>query len=76
MIAFRSFALDIIDAIAVEDIEAALAAVSPDRVLHEPGKSLRKRWIELPYRSARLGLELSQRSRRASSRPHHTSGSR
>jgi hypothetical protein len=39
--------LDIIDAIAVTNIEAALAAVRPDRVLDEPGKGLRKRWIEL-----------------------------
>src|SRR6202043_818642 len=37
----------VVDAIAVADIEAALAAVAPDRVLDEPGKSLRKRWIEL-----------------------------
>jgi len=37
----------VIDPVAVADIEAALAAVPPDRVLHEPRKSLRKRWIEL-----------------------------
>ena len=41
-------ALDIIDAIAVADIEPIPGAVLPDRVLDEPGKSLRKRWIELP----------------------------
>ena len=41
-------AMGIIDAIAVANIEAALAAVLPDRVLDEPGKGLRKRWIELP----------------------------
>jgi hypothetical protein len=38
----------IIDTIAVADIEAALAAVLPDRVLDEPRKGLRERWIELP----------------------------
>ena len=38
----------IINAIAVANVEAALAAVCPDRVLDEPGKGLRKRWIELP----------------------------
>ena len=38
----------IINPIAVADIEAVLGAVPPDRVLDEPGKSLRKRWIELP----------------------------
>jgi hypothetical protein len=41
-------ALDIINAIAVADIEAALAAIPPNCVLDEPGKGLRKRWIELP----------------------------
>jgi hypothetical protein len=35
-------------AIAVANIEAALVAILPDRVLDEPGKGLRKRWIELP----------------------------
>ena len=39
--------LSIIDPVAVADVEAALATVAPDRVLDEPGKSLRKRWIEL-----------------------------
>jgi hypothetical protein len=38
----------IVDAIAVADIEAALAAIPPDRVLDEPGKGLRKGRIELP----------------------------
>ena len=38
----------IVDAIAVADIEPIPGAVLPDRVLDEPGKSLRKRWIELP----------------------------
>ena len=37
----------IINAIAVADIEPIPGAVLPDRVLDEPGKSLRKRWIEL-----------------------------
>ena len=41
-------ALDIIDPIAVADIEPTLAAVLPDRVLNEPGKGPRKRRIELP----------------------------
>ena len=41
-------ALDIINPIAVANIETTLAAVLPDRVLDEPGKGLRKRWIELP----------------------------
>jgi hypothetical protein len=40
-------AVGIIDAIAVADIEAALAAVPPDRVLDEPGKGARKGRIEL-----------------------------
>jgi hypothetical protein len=35
-------ALDITDAIAVANGEAALAAIPPDRVLDELGKSLRK----------------------------------
>jgi hypothetical protein len=38
----------VIDAIAVADIEPIPGAVLPDRVLDEPGKSLRKGWIELP----------------------------
>ena len=38
----------IINAIAVAHIEAALAAILPNRVLDEPGKGLRKRWVELP----------------------------
>jgi hypothetical protein len=38
----------IINAVAITDIKAALAAISPDCVLDEPGKGLRKRWIELP----------------------------
>jgi hypothetical protein len=38
----------VIDAIAVADIEPIPGAVLPDRVLDEPGKGLRKRWIELP----------------------------
>ena len=38
----------IVDAIAVTDIETALAAIPPDRVLDEPGEGLRKGRIELP----------------------------
>ena len=38
----------IVDTIAVANVEAVLGAVLPDRVLNEPGKGLRKRWIELP----------------------------
>jgi hypothetical protein len=34
--------------VAVADIEPIPGAVLPDRVLDEPGKGLRKRWIELP----------------------------
>ena len=36
----------VIDPIAVADIEATLAAVPPDRELHEPGKSLGELGIE------------------------------
>ena len=36
----------VIDSIAVADIEAALAAVPPNRELHEPGKGLGKPRIE------------------------------
>jgi hypothetical protein len=38
----------IVDAIAVTNIEAALAAISPDGVLDEPRKGLRERRVELP----------------------------
>ena len=38
----------IIDAVAVADIEATLAAVPPDRVLNEAREGLRKQRIELP----------------------------
>jgi hypothetical protein len=41
-------ASDIIDAIAIADIETTLAAILPDRVLDKARKGLRKRWIELP----------------------------
>ena len=40
--------IGVIDSVAVADIEAALAAVCPDRVLDEPRKGLRKGRIELP----------------------------
>jgi hypothetical protein len=36
------------NAIAVADIEAALGAIAPNRMLDEPRKYWRKRWIELP----------------------------
>jgi hypothetical protein len=41
-------AMGIIDLIAVADIEAALAAVPPDRVLDEPGEGPWKARVELP----------------------------
>jgi hypothetical protein len=41
-------ALDIIDAIAIADIETTLAAILPDRVLDKARKGLRKAQIELP----------------------------
>jgi len=40
--------MPVIDPVAVADIEALLAAIPPDRVLHEPRKHLRKAAIELP----------------------------
>ena len=40
--------LPIINTIAVADVEARLRAVSPDCVLNEPRKRLRKAAIELP----------------------------
>ena len=70
-------AFSVVNAIAVANGEAALAAVCPDRVLDEPGKGLRKRWIELPsIDPLGDGLNDVARSRRAGSRPHHTGGSR
>jgi hypothetical protein len=48
-------AFGIIDAIAVADIEAASAAILPDRVLYEPGEGLRKGRVELPV-SIRVGV--------------------
>jgi hypothetical protein len=36
----------VIDPVAVADIEATLAAVPPDRELHEPGKGVREPRIE------------------------------
>ena len=38
----------VINPVAVADIEAALAAVLPNRVLDEPGEGLRKARVELP----------------------------
>src|SRR5262249_60243834 len=37
----------VINAVAVADIEAVLIAISPNRVLNEPGKGLRKSRVEL-----------------------------
>jgi hypothetical protein len=39
--------MPVVDAVAIADIEALLAAIAPDRVLHEPWKDFRKCWIEL-----------------------------
>src|SRR5260370_41993230 len=38
--------LAVIDAIAIADIEAALGAIPPDRVLYEPGKDRGERGVE------------------------------
>ena len=38
--------LSVIDPIAVADIEAALGAIPPDRVLNEPRKDRRERGVE------------------------------
>ena len=40
--------IPVIEPVAVADVEALLAAIPPDRELHEPGKYLRKGAIELP----------------------------
>src|SRR5438034_5126167 len=40
--------ISIIDAVAVADIEAALGAIPPDRVLNEPRKDRRERGVEGP----------------------------
>ena len=40
--------MSVVDPVSVTDIEAALGAIPPDRVLDVPGKDLRKRWVELP----------------------------
>jgi hypothetical protein len=40
--------IPVIDPVAVADVEALLAAIPPDRELHELGKYLRKGAIELP----------------------------
>src|ERR1700722_9142036 len=37
----------VVEPIAIADIEGVLAAIAPDRELHEPRKSLRERAIEL-----------------------------
>jgi hypothetical protein len=67
----------VIDAVAIADIEAAPAAILPNRVLDEPGKGLRKARIELPgIDPLGDGLNNVGRSRPAGSRPRHTSGSR
>ena len=41
-------ALDIINPVAVANIETVLGAIPPDRVLDKPGKGLRKVGVELP----------------------------
>ena len=40
--------MPVIDPVAVADVEALLAAIPPDRELHEPGKDLGKAAVELP----------------------------
>ena len=40
--------MPVIDPVAVADVEALLAAIPPDRELHEPGKDLREAAVELP----------------------------
>ncbi len=39
--------MPVIEPVAVADVEALLAAIAPDRELHEPGKDLRKAAVEL-----------------------------
>ncbi len=41
-------AMPVIEPIAITDVEALLAAIPPDRELHEPGKDRRKGPVELP----------------------------
>ena len=40
--------MPVIEPVAVANVEALLAAIPPDRELHEPGKYLRKGPVELP----------------------------
>ena len=40
--------MSVVDPVSVTDIEAALGAIPPDRVLDVPGKDRQKRWVELP----------------------------
>ena len=40
--------IPVINSVAVADVEALLAAIPPDRELHEPGEDLREAGIELP----------------------------
>jgi hypothetical protein len=40
--------IPVIDPVAVADVEALLAAIPPDRELHEPGENLRESAVELP----------------------------
>jgi hypothetical protein len=40
--------IPVIEPIAVADVEAWLAAIPPDRELHEPGEDLREGTVELP----------------------------
>ena len=40
--------MPVVEPVAVADVKALLAAIPPDRELHEPGKDLRKTAVELP----------------------------
>ena len=40
--------MPVIDPVAVANVEALLAAIPPDRELHEPGEDLREGAVELP----------------------------
>src|SRR5436189_5840840 len=40
--------MPVIDPVAVADVEALLAAIPPDRELHEPGENLREAAVKLP----------------------------
>ena len=40
--------MPVIEPVAVADVVALLAAIPPDRELHEPGEDLRETTVELP----------------------------